>query len=184
MFGAGGSQPLGGQGSQSVEGEHHQQDAVDQYLQGFADVIDSYEKISDITCDFNFKANNLNLETLRQILNEVFEKLAGKRVIMYIQVGYLLRHVYTGVLRWFYPSLNTSLGQEKYSLTCNQCSLQNVLKRLGGVDWVDYLRKNRQNSVWLFVGVTNIRVLCYLFRPNSSKLDSKSKSKGRAPTSH
>ncbi len=163
-----------GQGQGYANGEHDDDDDdVRAYLRNFANVIQYYKKISPWTWEINFPVNNLKFSTLKRILEVVFTEVKGKTCVISMQAGYLLRHAYTHVLRYFYPSLNTALGNENFKITAaNSHSYKKVLQRLRGVDWEDYLLNKRPSSVWVLQRFTNVRVLCYFFRQSAGEKES------------
>ncbi len=158
-----GQQMDGGATPGPVQGEDQPQENIEAYLSGFKDVIGQYEKISEKTAEFNFPVDDLRYSTLKSIMQNIFTKLANRQCVMSIQVGYLLKHAYTGVLRWYYPSLNTSLNLQQFHLTLNALSKSRILSSLRQKDWENSFRNWRPSSVWVFHKVTNVRVVCNFF---------------------
>ncbi len=141
------------------EGEARDSAEIENYLNNFKDIVGEYSQELTQIADFNFPINKLDFDVVKNVLEKVFAKIRARRVVISLEVGYLLRHSFTGELRYFFASWNTLLGKRKFTLTASRESLNKVLIAFRNLDFQSYLLTNRMSSPWLLMRATNLRCI-------------------------
>ncbi len=132
---------------------------IKNYLRNFEDVLGEYLQELPHIADYNFPIHRLDFEVVKNVLEKVFREIQGKRVIVLLEVGYLLKHSFTGELRYFFASWNTLLGKRKFTLSASPKSLDAVIAAFRNFDFQGYLLNNRMSSPWLLVHPTNLHCI-------------------------
>ncbi len=122
-------------------------------------MIGEYSQELPRIADYNFPINRLNFIVVKNLLDKVFRKIEGRRVVVSLEVGYLLRHSFTDELRYFFASWNTLLGNRKFVLSASSESLDAVIAAFRNFDFQGYLLNNRMSSPWHLVRPTNLRCI-------------------------
>ena len=103
---------------------------------------------------FNFAVNNLTAQVIEEKLDRVLDKLKGVAKLS-LALGFILKNIEDGNFRCFYAhENNTLLGQSKLvSNKDDMAKLKDILKK---TDVIELCTKERSNTKWRFLKLTNL----------------------------
>ena len=96
---------------------------------------------------------------IRNIFNGIFreQRTAFKTNVAF---GFILRNSQTDEIRYYYPSQNGYLFEDPV-LVRNQEEIEELVERMAGTDWMEYLRQQKPNSQWQIAIVCCLAVYVY-----------------------
>ncbi len=77
-----------------------------------------------------------------------------------IAFGFILQNVENGEVRYYYPSQNGFIFDSPV-LVANHEDLDGVLVQMGNTDWQEYVRRQKPNSKWSILQLTNVAFHVY-----------------------
>ncbi|XP_070567231.1 uncharacterized protein [Ptychodera flava] len=106
---------------------------------------------------FNFRiTGGFHRNEIARYLQTVHQRQSTQYKVN-LALGFIMRHVETGALRYFYPSHNNHLLDAPV-LIRNQHDLNDFLTRLQDTDILEHIKQNRPDSKWVIELITNITV--------------------------
>ena len=118
-------------------------------------ILSCHSRLDKIDSLFNFPVDHLPTnKIISEHVNSIFE-LKQHSFKINLSFGYILKHVESAEYRYYKPAANNSVFDFPLTIT-DRKSLQNVVEKLKEVDITNYLQKNRENTKWKVVYVTNV----------------------------
>ena len=111
---------------------------------------------------FNFAVNNLTAQVIEEKLDRVLDKLKCVAKIN-LDLGFILKNIEVGKFRYFYAHENNTL-LEQSKLVSNKDDMAILKEILKKTDVIESCTKERSNTKWRFLKLTNLTIFAALLR--------------------
>ena len=99
----------------------------------------------------------------KKILDKCLNKVQGRPIKINLSLGFILEHIPSSRLVYFYAGYNTEFFDVARRLaTVND--YYTVLNDLTDVDWIEYFANRRPDTNYVFLKATNVQVHLYLLK--------------------
>ena len=103
---------------------------------------------------YNFRIQDLNMNQLREQLMTMFRRQVNRFKIN-VSFGFILRNIENGELRYYHSSYNLGRMLEAPHVISNEEDFETFLQAIMEEDILEWARKQRPNTKWTVVFVTN-----------------------------
>ena len=111
---------------------------------------------------FNFAVNNLTAQVIEEKLDRVLDKLKCVAKLN-LALGFILKNIEDGKFRYFYAHENNTL-LEQSKLVSNKDDMTKLKKISKKTDVIESCTKERSNTKWRFVKLTNLTIFAALLK--------------------
>ena len=110
----------------------------------------------------NFAVNNLTAQVIEEKLDRVLDKLKCVAKLN-LAFGFILKNIEDGKFRYFYAHENNTL-LEQSKLVSNKDDMAKLKEFLKKTDVIESCTKERSNTKWRFLKLTNLTIFAALLR--------------------
>ena len=111
---------------------------------------------------FNFAVNNLTAQVIEEKLDRVLDELKCVPKLN-LALGFFLKNTKDGIFRYFYAHENNTL-LEQSKVVSNKDDMVKLKKILKKTDVIEPCTKERSNTKWRFLKLTNLTIFAALLR--------------------
>ena len=111
---------------------------------------------------FNCAVNKLTAQVIEEKLDRVLDKLKCVAKLN-LALGFILKNIEDGKIRYFYAHENNTLLQQS-KLVSNKGDMAKLKEILKKTDVIESCTKERCNTEWRFIKITNLTIFAALLR--------------------